>query len=280
MRSIIFSILFFGTGIILNAQIPNANFEDWQTMDSIENPAKWQTNNYYVGFTPVEKTTEAIEGDFSMKISSTARDVFGGATMPGCAHIKLLPAIDYKYMNASVKIDSIDEGEIAIRVKQRAQDGLFEKIGGWNRTTLTNGVLQIGFPIEQISMDTLLVEIWAFNKETILGNEGYSEAIIDNLQLTTTTAIHEGNNTENGMLTMYPNPAHGEINVRLNKMLPYQVHELIIKDIQGRTLKIINSPFKFETELKLSIDGYVPGVYVLELNTENKTFTGVKLVIH
>lgn len=259
------------------AQIPNGNFEEWETIDTIENPVHWQTNNHYVDYAPVVKVEDAIDGDYSMKISSTARDIFGTATWPGCAHVKLLPTDTYQYMTASIKIDSIEMGEIEIRVKQRTTDGFFEKIGGWQRETVTNGVSHIWFPIEQTSLDTLLIEIWAFNQdEPAMGNTGYSEAIIDNLTLTNTVATQQAIEADAIDWLISPNPAKDMVTVRLDRPLtsPFQ---LLLLDLQGRVHQTHN--FTHLKETTFNLEGILPGVYILALRKDGLTLQQSKVVV-
>jgi hypothetical protein len=260
------------------AQVPNGNFEAWQTLDSIENPVYWETNNYYVGYTPVAKTTNAIEGNYSMKISSTARDVFGTATGYGCAHVKFVPTEEYKYLTASVRVDTVDhlEGEVSIRVKQwQPGSGLYEKIGTWKDTAATNGVVQVVLPIEQAGLDTVLIEVWAKNHyNPFIFPIGYTEMIIDNLQLSTTVAAKESVN--NSGWTIYPNPATDAINIQFQHPLSKPC-TLRLFDIHGRLLKSHDFPTLHETALPLP--DFLPGIYLLEITSEGEAKRTEKFVV-
>lgn len=195
-------------------QVPNGDFEAWETADSIENPVFWESNNYYVGYSPVSKTQDAIQGNYSMKVSSTAKDFSGLPIGDGCAHVKLVPNEVYQYLTASVKIDTVDtNGEVFIRVKQwQSPSTLFEKIGTWKTTVATNGVIQVVLPIAQTGLDTLLIEIWANNNYDLMSNPGYTEIIIDNIELKTTVATHEPVDKSFGVL--FPNPTAEILHVK------------------------------------------------------------------
>ncbi len=260
------------------SQVPNDNFEEWQTVDSIENPVHWSTNNYYVGYIPVAKTTDAIEGNFSMKVSSTARDIFGTATGYGCAHVKFVPTEEYKYLTASVRVDTVDmEGEVSIRVKQwQPGNGLYEKIGTWKVTAATNGIVQVVLPIEQVGLDTVLIEVWAKNHyDPFIFPIGYTEMIIDNLQLTTTVAAKESQN--NFGWAIYPNPAKGAINVELQRRIgkPYTLRLL---DLQGRLVKSFD--FINSSIISLPLADTSSGIYLLELIVQGETKLTGKVVIN
>ncbi len=257
------------------AQIPNGNFEEWQTIGNIESPKYWQTNNYYESSTPVDKEEDAIEGNYSMKISSTAFNIFG--TLPGCAHVKFLPQQIYSYMTASVKIDSIEMGEIDIRIKQRTPNGLFEQIGGWESTTPTAGVSQIVFPIAQTQLDTLLIEIWAYNTQTIFGITGYSEAVIDNLNLTTISSSLDAHFANGIKCLISPNPAQNVVSVRLDQALIGGPCRLRLLDLQGRVWQ--EHEFQIFSEATLYVGGLEPGVYLLQWTGERMAIT-LKVVIY
>jgi hypothetical protein len=240
------------------AQIPNGNFEEWQTVDSIENPVNWETNNYYVGYFPVAKTMNAIQGNYSLKISSTAKDVGGNATGNGCAHVKFVPTEVYKYLTASVKIDTVDtNGEVIIRVK----------IGSWKATSATSGVVQVTLPIDQVGLDTLLIEIWAKNNYELLEVPGYTEMIIDNMQLKMTVAVQEPENSPFGVL--YPNPA-GEI---LHLQTESAIETLQIFDSTGREMRSFSVTSSKEGAT-VHIRQLPGGLYYLVLRLKDRVWSG------
>ncbi len=162
------------------SQIPNAEFEEWITNNNIESPLYWETNNFYTASTPADKELNAIQGKYSLKLSSIALSKFGTYTEPACAHVKFIPTKFFNYLNFSIKIDSIYYGQISVRIKQLGASGLYERIGGWNSSNKTSGIESINIPISQTTLDTMLIEIWALKTDDLLnGIIGYSEAIFD-----------------------------------------------------------------------------------------------------
>ncbi len=260
------------------SQIPNGQFEEWQTIDTIEHPVAWTTNNFYVGYAPVQKVEDAIEGNYSLKISSTARDLNGFATWPGCAHVKFLPTQTYQYMTASVRIDSVKEGRIEIRVKQRNANGFYEKIGGWVRNTVTVGVKDIWFPLEQMQMDTLLVEVWAFNKDTPEWetNTTYSAAVLDNLALTNTVGAQEIHAGEGIDLHVSPNPVKELLTVKLTER-QVGASTLRLIDLQGRARQ--EHKFQNLSVAFLDVSGLQLGIYVLEMSSEGGIVARKRVVV-
>jgi hypothetical protein len=279
MKRALFIALCGFNALVCIAQVPNGNFEEWQTVDSIENPVHWSTNNYYVGYTPVAKTADAIEGSYSMKISSSARDIFGNPTGDGCAHIKFVPTEEYKYLTASVRIDTVDpEGEVSIRVKQwQPGSGLFEKIGTWKDTATTNGVVQVALPIEQVGLDTLLIEIWAKeNHDPFEFPLGYTEAIVDKLKLETNVPTNNPMRENEFIWSIFPNPAAETINIQLNQPI-LKLCSLRLFDLNGSILEKYDFPSLMETSLDIA--GYPPGFYFLELGTQGEVLGHSKIAI-
>jgi Secretion system C-terminal sorting domain len=277
---IILSIILYSTFAPM-AQVPNGYFEEWQIIDSIENPVNWQSNNYYVGYTPVAKTTDAIAGEYSMKVSSTARDVWGLPIEFGCAHVKLVPSLEYNYLTASVRSDSVvTDGDVSIRIKQwQPAEALYDNIGFWKSTIATNGIWQIVVPIDQVGLDTLLIEVWAKNVWTIIVEErGYSEIIIDNLELSTVVSTEEAAE-ELAICTIFPNPAHEVLHVRLTSSPPVLPDELSITDLQGKVLTAIQQPFLMANEISVDVRGLLPGAYVLALKSAGEVIGQKRLIV-
>jgi hypothetical protein len=255
------------------SQIPNDQFEEWQTIDTIEQPVAWTTNNFYV-----QKVEDAIEGNYSLKISSTARDLNGFATWPGCAHVKFLPTQTYQYMTASVRIDSVKEGRIEIRVKQRNANGFYEKIGGWVRNTVTVGAKDIWFPLEQMQLDTLLIEVWAFNKDTPLWetNTTYSSGILDNLALTNTVASKDHFGIARISWELSPNPTKDKLRIVLNEPI-FEPCKLRLLNLRGQACQIHN--FQNLSETTLDLQALRSGVYILEIISSEQVLQRDKIVL-
>lgn len=238
MKFAYINLLYFLLGNICYSQIPNANFEDWITINGIESPKFWETNNFYVASTPAVKELDAIQGKYSLKLSSTALSISGRYTEPGCAHVKFAPTRYFNYFNFCLRIDSINLGQISIRVKQLSSSGLYERIGGWNNSKKTEGVECLSVPILQTNLDTILIEIWALKTDDYLLNIiGYSEAVLDLLSVSI-----EPNYVRNIEL-------NSKVNVNVdysNKIIKVENNiqstsdlNLCILDAQGRLVKSI-----------------------------------------
>jgi hypothetical protein len=85
------------------------------------------------------------------------------------------------------------------------------------------------------------------------------------------TAIHDVEKSKNA-LKLYPNPAGAQISFEMDAS--NTVLAATISDISGR--KILNSTFnqKAKTEYSLDVSGLLPGMYIVQLQTDKGTATG------
>ncbi|MBK8565044.1 MAG: T9SS type A sorting domain-containing protein [Saprospiraceae bacterium] len=235
----------------------------------LENPISWTTNNFYTDFKPVAKYDDAISGQYSMKISSSARDANGLPTWPGCAHVKFLPTQLYLYAGASVRIDSIEDGRIEIRIKQRQPNGFYVKIGGWKDSVATKIVQQVWMPLAMTSMDSLLIEVWAFNKDTppYLENKTFAEAIVDDIVLTNTNAINDPSHPQTGQVSVFPNPADGKISIALKDV--EGISEVYVINAIGHISKKMQ-PILQDGAITLDVSELPEGIWFLNLLKSNK----------
>lgn len=240
MKIIYTIFIYFSFSNFCFSQIPNADFEDWITsMNGIESPQYWETNNFYTSSTPADKELNSIQGKYSLKLSSTALSTSGKYTEPGCAHVKFIPTKYFNYFNFCIRIDSIYSGQISVRVKQLASSGMYERIGGWNNSNKTKGIEFINVPILQTSLDTILIEIWALKQDDfLLDIIGYSEAVFDLLSIST-----EPNNVRNiefnSKVNISIDNSNKILKVTNNALTTYDLN-LNILDTQGKLMKVFN----------------------------------------
>jgi hypothetical protein len=226
----------------------------------------------------VAKYEDAISGQYSMKISSSARDANGLPTWPGCAHNKFKPTQTYFYAGAAVRIDSIVDGRIEIRVKQRQPNGFYVKIGGWKDSVATKIVQQVWMPLAMTSMDSLLIEVWAFNKDTppYLENKTFAAAIVDDIVLTNTNSIDDIKETQVGELKVFPNPAGGYFKLKLDTETRGDCSVEIL-DMQGK--KYRGWELGGLNEAVFDTDGLPSGIYLVRIKADEKSIARLLQVI-
>ncbi|MFY8108532.1 MAG: T9SS type A sorting domain-containing protein [Bacteroidia bacterium] len=270
----------------IKAQIPNGGFENWDTTNLFIYkhiyPIGWMSNNLY--WQSVNKqnavvpSTDAHSGNYSMKMTvlndtseykqGASCGTFEGDLLMGEANGKFAinskPAgIEFWHKFTSPKKESfllfvnLYNGE--------NQVGSAMIYSEENSTSWSKLASVIDYSSNE-SPDSASISIMVgFSDTPTVG----TVFMIDDLSFTTTTAINEVS-IENG-LNVYPNPSSGEINITLNDA-PSKDLLLSLKDISGRTIKTFsNEELVFShNEIKLKINSYDPGIYLLEMKSNSK----------
>ncbi len=256
-------ILLFGASTPYS-QIPNGNFEEWEIVSNIEQPKYWKTNNVQC-CSPVVKTEDAIEGNFSLKISSTAPSIEG--TLPGWAEIIFHPGQVYQSCSASVRIDSIEMGKVIIEVKELS-NGSYQQIGYWESNTATSGVIPVTFPINQSQTESLKITVIAANSPGPLGSVGYAETVIDELVLSDIVSTDEKENQSAEVLRIAPNPSNYSAFVSFGRITAPDAR-LCVVGIHGNLLLCQDLVTDQSTTI-LDTRNLPEGIYVLTLTEKGR----------
>jgi hypothetical protein len=270
----------------IKAQIPNGGFENWDTTNLFIYkhiyPIGWMSNNLY--WQSVNKqnavvpSTDAHSGNYSMKMTvlndtseykqGASCGTFEGDLLMGEANGKFAinskPAgIEFWHKFTSPKKESfllfvnLYNGE--------NQVGSAMIYSEENSTSWSKLASVIDYSSNETPDSASISIMVGFSDTPTVG----TVFKIDDLSFTTTTAINEVS-IENG-LNVYPNPSQGEINITLNDA-PSKDLLLSLKDISGRTIKTFsNEELVFsQNEIKLKINSYEPGIYLLEMKSNTK----------
>lgn len=273
----------------IKAQIPNAGFENWDTTNLFIYkhiyPVGWMSNNLY--WQSVNKqnavvpSTDAHSGKYAMKMTvlndtSSSKQgascgTFEGDLLMGEGNGKF--AINNKPAGIEFwhKFSSPQKENFILFVNLyygENQVGSAMVFSEENSSSWSKMAASIDYTSNEIP-DSASVSILV----------GYSDTptvgtifMIDDLSFTTATAINESS-IENG-LNLYPNPSAGEVNIILNNA-PSKDLQISLKDISGRTIKSYSNEelILYENEIKLKINSYEPGIYFMEMKSNNKVFT-------
>lgn len=91
---------------------------------------------------------------------------------------------------------------------------------------------------------------------------------VDDFKVTTTaTASAQDFFADN--FSMYPNPARNELNLSVKNGLA--INEIKVFDLNGRTVKSVQSGF--ESEIQINVSDLTTGVYMIDIKTEEGTAT-------
>ena len=207
MKNLAFTILLLLIAATIYPQVPNGNFEEWETVDSIEVPKYWTISNEFCCY-EVEKVIDAIEGEFSLKLSVHTPT---GLIPEWLAETTVQVGQVYQSLNAAIRIDSMYWGKVAIKVLE-LKNGIYQEIGNWETTETTNGAKQISVPLNQTQTDSLKIQLNAMIVNPTQLPVGYAGLIVDEIELSLTTSTGEQNRLEE-LVRIYPNPTSGIVNI-------------------------------------------------------------------
>lgn len=274
-------ISFVGTGI--TQQIPNSNFESWNTL-TFEKPTEWLTLFDYLNNGSVSKTTDKYAGVFAANIKTIQiggnilNVTFNGQQsdngpiggQPFTLNADTLIGY-YKYTP-----QGIDTAIVGVQLKKDGTTLLWNFKYLYSASTYT----QFSLPFNTlITPDTIVIYLGSSTWNATSACIG-SQLIIDEVQLKSqplSTMIKENKQLFLNML--YPNPAHGEIFVEFSVNSAEEATCMIF-DVTGKLISA--TPVYAQVgNNKKSIDiGNLPnGMYTLSIETKTKHIRTSKFIV-
>ena len=204
----IFLLVTLACSVQLFSQVPNPSFENWQDVQSWEEPVNWETNNGN-SFISVTKVDQLTNGTYAMKVESRGPSFEGFA--PGITCTSFEPNNYTNAMFLDYRIDSLSGGgNIEIIVWQLANN-VYEQIGYWTTDLITTQVKPLLLPYSQLNQDTIKIEIRANSLLSPTGYFGHAEIIVDNIEQGFVDSVQKIK--DNSLIKVYPNPSQGNIRV-------------------------------------------------------------------
>ena len=272
MKWIPFLVLFFS---FLNstAQIPNAGFEDWTTVDSIEQPLHWETNNI-PGYISVTKTDDALNGDYAMELTANLPTIEGN--WPGTAETSL--TVDNFSSQTAVSVmykclsyPNAQTGRCQLSVDYFYQGAYVHSANTYVEpevTEFTEMKLWSGLEEGQ-AVDSIRIRLMGGSIITPLGQSGNAFFIVDDIKIETTTSTVV---PESPVMEVFPNPVGSTLQIKGGEM----IGEVGLFDGKGTLLQFqkVNA-----TELELEVHQLLSGVYFLQLKTKEGVILHKKVVV-
>ena len=244
--TIAFAVIAIMLPNIINTQVPNGSFEDWDVINGVKKPVSWDFNqSLSLGFI---KDTISVEGDFSLKLFPTN-------SYPPCSSV----------LNTSIQLDSIlgenkslsfyakseltppnyEEEWVFFQVKVSFfEDGIFLDKIQWQTLeeidTFTKFTVSLAYP----EADQLSIEILGGAIEEVIGGcVGRSTSWIDDLKIEESPIVSSNEifKQEKDDYLLYPNPTTGKLYIKDEKNI---YNKFRILDLMGKLIhegEIINA---------------------------------------
>ncbi len=248
---------------VSNAQILNASFEQWETIDNYEIPLHWQSNQDSET-NRIEKSDESVDGNYSLKLvpddsisgfSHVCKSIVeaGFSLANPVGHEKSL----YYYLKSEALYNS-DTAIVTVKVEFYREGSRVKLEFHPHYHPIAEFTLQqIPFPHFQI--DSVYIEIYG---AAATGSDGYgcrylSNIWIDNIFIDENTATEYAVMEKNNLL--YPNPASGILHLdqSVDPIIKYEIYNM-----QGILIQTENG-----NNRTINLDN--PGMHIVLLYTRN-----------
>ncbi len=270
MYQLIILLLLFFTLTSAQAQIPNANFEEWEVIDTFDKPVSWKINLATIHTHHALQFDEAIEEKYSLHLLVPRNT---SPNVDWIVETTFLPDQIYKSLHASIRIDSIDWGRSTIEIAE-LKDGAYQRIGFWQTEEVTDGVEHISIPINQTQTDSLRIRMTTYIFAFIPLPAFYSQLIVDELELSTLSSGEEPT-IPSIAFNIFPNPARHYLHISTQDMpLPF---DLQLFDALGR--QVLQEQV-WVAEQEINIEALPPGTYWYRVVQKDEMLTRGKVVVY
>lgn len=239
--------------ILMQAQIPNGGFEEWEVQNGIETPLGWETNQTADRIRMV-KDSLAMEGTYSLKIipgSTTAwQDCVSRLTMSVDLDTLMGENKALTFYRKTV-LDSLNvsgESFFRISIKLYVDDILDERVE-WTSLDTTDVFEKIELPIGSSQANSLSIEIWGgASNGAADGCDNQSITWLDGLAIEVQESTsHFQKTKEENTITIYPNPSNGLVHIftendRLDRYFLYNLQGQVVQSGPFFNLLLIEEP--------------------------------------
>lgn len=272
MKTILVFLLFFST-YYSYSQIPNNSFEYWSTIEGIEEPDGWFSNNAQSHIS-VQKTTDAYSGDYAVEILSNGPSFEGPA--PGWIKTTVYPLTQLNRLSLFYKCDSLVSPAVGEITATSWVNGSANNVGTFEITQINSmyELLTIPLSLNEIP-DSLTVSLTSKTINNGVSYIGYAKLKFDSIYLDYSAGINEDLNFLHN-IKVYPNPANTLLTIDLPEETLHKEISFKLIDLSG--IIISKGRMKANKDI-INIQGVSKGTYILQL-TSNKLFSNKKLVIN
>ncbi len=270
--------------VALGQELPNANFQEWETIGTYQNPEFWSTSNDPLlalgSIIPVTRSSDAYSGDYSAKLET--KDIpLSTYMIPG---LLTLAQISIDYANATYSISGGmalhenvsrltgmykydgSEGDSAsvIIYNYRLDEGNMDTIG-FGVGFLPDASTWTPFSVDMVNLNNHLPD--TFNV-IIISSSGFevtsgSVLLVDSLAIETNTGIINFS-AEQIIVNVYPNPATELVTFKTSGLEKERI--ISIYDMAGNLIGTSNFS---ESYIEIPVDKLSSGLYTYRVTRHN-----------
>ncbi|MFT6355351.1 MAG: hypothetical protein ACJAXD_002346 [Cryomorphaceae bacterium] len=260
MRYLLLLSIFLSSSLF--AQIPNPGFESWVAGNWQLDPEGWETTNGQL-IPAVYQDSDSYEGDFAMRVDAVNNGL-GAYSLAECTFPNtFIPASLDFYVKCQTEF-----GGVSVTISFFNGENMFYS-EAWNSGSTISEWTLVSLPLSQIEpvMTHAVIRVEAQVGDLVPGTAWIS---IDAMGF-------EGTLSNDDMvvdqdLELYPNPASDHF--VLDGIAPNSTVRII--NVAGQTVYESNSP---TSQLRLDVQNFASGLYILNVQSADKVSTSRKLVI-
>lgn len=295
MKKTILSIFAgFATMLTLSAQIPNAGFENWSTIDTYNIPEGWGTMNNTTASSSVFTATKGTPGNVGVSYLKLVSKTVGSIVVNGIAvsgildTLTLEPKSGFAFTEQPVSMS----GKFQHMISGSSQGSIMALLTKWNEVSSKRDTIAIAtqtlsgmamswsnFSIDftyssDLAPDSCIIVLKASGSAPANGDYLY----VDNLAFNgTITKIGDEVNTFND-LSIFPNPASDKINLTIESSTTEKMHFELL-DMTGKViLNNYGTIAPDQSNYSIDIQHIVCGSYLLKISNDVR-FNIRKIVI-
>ena len=272
MKQILYFLLLI-LPIQIIAQIANGGFEKWELIDNIEEPLFWTTSEQDSLNIRIEKDSNSIEGNYSMKIvPRNLNPWLINCNIWVSTSVKFETTIgDNKSLTAWVKSipDSLNFFEsVYLEIRLRAYEmGNLDSIYNWKTFDRIDEFMKLEFPITNSNIDSLRISITGgATNSPFDGCDLRSISWVDGIMIEETLTTHVNSDVfEQGEeVSIYHNPSNGLIFLNHSSNLKFNKFQLFALDGSLVEMGDLNNR-------ELSFNAKLSGLFIMKLMGEKGT---------
>ena len=264
LRISILASLFLASSYTIFGQIPNGSFEDWELIDTFQNPVGWETNIYSdndEGFYRFEMDTSAAEGNFSLKTIYDSNNVDGLCGSSATTSITFDSSLgNNKSFYCFVKTipDDSGFGNAVIQIKLY-NDSQFLWQHVWSALEPLLEFTEVEIPLMYSEADSIVIKLTGGAGSGANGCVSVATTWFDYLRIEANTIIST-TETESFGLNIFPNPANENITVILDNN--FLIKDLRVYNVHGQEMFL---PFTLvQNSIKIDINDIPIGLYFIQ----------------
>ncbi|MCZ4410736.1 T9SS type A sorting domain-containing protein [Cryomorphaceae bacterium 1068] len=260
MRFLLLLSVFLSSSLL--AQIPNPGFESWIVGNWQLDPEGWTTSNGQL-IPAVYQDTDSYEGEFAMRVDAVDNGLGGYGFAECTVPIDYIPSSLDFYVKAGTEF-----GGVSVTISFYNNDFLFNSFD-WNSGTSIEEWTLVSIPMEQ---NEPVLTHTVIRVEAQVGDLVPGTAWISVDAMGFEGPLSDGDIIDDRDFAIYPNPANDYI--ILDGLAPNATIRII--NIAGQTVFESNS---VATQMRLDLDNFAPGLYILDVQPVKKAGVSRKLVI-